>query len=219
MHRRRRRLGASPTARRAPSPPRSRRRAAARSAQRSPPTTAAVRSAPVPATTRAVNVDAFISCSACRIIATSKMRASRSLGRSPCSIVEEVLRVAERGVRRDRLEALRGGGGGARSPSAACAISRVSRSDTRLPVDRALLGGAERERRDDRAQHVHRRALSSPTSSIAVDGRGGQLALRELRARTPRARPRRAARRAAGGRRSPRRSSARRGRRCRSRGT
>ena len=46
-------------------------------------------SAFVPATTRAVNVDAFISCSACRIIATSNARASSAVGASPRSIVRK----------------------------------------------------------------------------------------------------------------------------------
>ena len=46
-------------------------------------------SAFVPATTRAVNVDAFISCSAWRIIATSKARASAAVGASPRSIVRK----------------------------------------------------------------------------------------------------------------------------------
>jgi hypothetical protein len=36
-----------------------------------------------------VNVEAFISCSACRIIATSKARASSAVGTSPRSIVRK----------------------------------------------------------------------------------------------------------------------------------
>ena len=46
-------------------------------------------SAFVPATTRAVNVDAFISCSAWRIIAISNARASSAVGASPRSIVRK----------------------------------------------------------------------------------------------------------------------------------
>ena len=92
---------------------------------------------------------------------------------------EEVLRVAERRRRARPARAPAGGGAGARSPSAACAISRVAAA---RPASRSVAPcPGSRTRASTRPcapRPSARRRLR--TRSIDVGDRVGQLALREL---------------------------------------
>ena len=143
-------------------------------------TIAEYRSVSVAAATRAANVEAFSSWSACSTSAMSNACVDSAFGRVARQHVEEVGRMSERRVRLDgpaaRLQAAVGGDDAAHLRGEANRLAVVRR---RRIV--AGLGIVLAERRGQRPQHVHavggRQLLHQPQDRLGHRPRGGQLRL------------------------------------------
>ena len=193
-----------------------RRRAAAPSARRSPPTIAEWMSVSVAAATRAANVDAFSSWSACRMSATSNARVASAARPLAGQHVEEVRRVAQHRIRLRSARRRRSAG-----PSVATSDADLRRQPDGLAVVRLrrVVGGVRivvAERRGQRPQRVHAVARRQRRASAGGSARAAR-APRPAATADRRARRASAAAGATAGSRPPRTSRAAPGRGCRSR--